>query len=137
MDNEQKFVILLDSKLPAGLLANTAAVLALTIGRSVESIIGADVADSAGQLHKGITIIPLAILRSSSEEIVRIREQASQMPDLLVVDVTNAAQTTKNYDDYTKKIASLPIEQLVYLGLALYGSKKSVNRLTGNIGLLR
>ncbi|MFW5435031.1 DUF2000 family protein [Paenibacillus apiarius] len=37
---------------------------------------------------------------------------------------SNAAQTTKNYDDYTQKIATFTSNELDYLGIALYGDKK-------------
>lgn len=64
-NNETKCVLLIDSELPLGLLANTAAVLVLTIGKRVEGIIGSDVVDGSGQIHTGITTIPLPILKST------------------------------------------------------------------------
>jgi len=46
--NDAKCVLLIDSDLSIGLLANTAAVLALTIGKRAEGIIGPDVVDGSG-----------------------------------------------------------------------------------------
>ena len=55
---------------------------------------------------------------------------------MLVVDFTKTAQRELYCEDYTDKLAATPVEELKYLGIALYGSKKSVNRLVGNLPLL-
>ena len=138
-DGQAKCVMVLDEDLPAGLLANTAGVLALTLGRRLDSIIGPDVVDGSGRSHAGITTIPIPILKANGDTVKGIRLKAEEAADdlLLVVDVTDAAQTTKTYDDYTEKIAAVPSEGLKYLGVALYGDKKPVNKLTGSLPLLR
>jgi hypothetical protein len=138
-NNDTKCVLLIDSELPLGLLVNTAAVLALTIGKRVEGIIGPDVVDGSGQMHIGITTIPLPILKSTQEDLLLLKQKISSeaFQDLLVVDFSNAAQTTKNYEEYTRKIATFTREDLHYLGIALYGDRKKINKLTGNLSLLR
>lgn len=138
-NNETKCVLLIDSDLPLGLLANTAAVLALTIGKKVERIIGPDVVDGSGQIHTGITTIPLPILKSTQEDLQELKQKVftEKFQDLLVVDFSNAAQTTKTYEEYSKKIATYTSEDLNYLGIALYGDRKKINKLTGNLSLLR
>lgn len=118
-------------------MANTAGVLALTLGRRLDSIIGPDVVDASGTSHAGITTIPIPILKAKGDTVKDIRLKAEGADELLVVDVTDAAQTTKTYDDYTEKIAAVPSEGLEYLGVALYGDKKPVNKLTGSLPLLR
>lgn len=137
--NDTKCVLLIDSELPLGLLANTAAVLALTIGKRVGGIIGPDVVDGSGHIHTGITTIPLPILKSTQEDLHVLKQKISSEAflDLLVVDFSNAAQTTKTYEEYTKKIATYSSEDLQYLGIALYGDRKKINKLTGNLSLLR
>lgn len=138
MENGQvKCVMVLDEELPAGLLANTASILALTLGRRLDSIIGPDVKDGSGSVHVGITTIPIPILKANDEVLRDIRMKAEEAEDLLVVDVTDAAQMAKTYEDYTRKIAAIPSEGLKYLGVALYGSKKPVNKLTGSLPLLK
>ena len=138
MENgKAKCVMVLDEGLPAGLLANTAGVLALTLGRRLDAIVGPDVVDGSGRSHAGITTIPIPILKAEGGVVRDIRLKAEETADLLVVDVTDAAQTTKTYDDYTEKIAGVPSEELKYLGVALYGDKKPVNKLTGSLPLLR
>jgi hypothetical protein len=57
--------------------------------------------------------------------------------DILIVDFTETAQKEVRYEDYTGKLAMTPAGELKYLGVALYGPKKSVNKLVGNLPLLR
>ncbi|MBA4538130.1 DUF2000 domain-containing protein [Bacillus aquiflavi] len=136
---ETKCVMVIDANLPTGLIANTTAVLALTLGKEIDGIIGPDVKDGSGHSHIGITTTPIPILKGNSEKIKQLREKVydEEFSDLLVVDFSNAAQTTKNYEEYTQKIAAFSATDLKYLGIALYGDKKKVNKLTGSIALLR
>jgi hypothetical protein len=136
---DQKCVIVIDTELPLGLIANTAAVLSLTLGKHITDILGPDVSDASGNLHLGITTIPIPILKGSKESIKEIRQKVSAMnfTDLLVVDFTDAAQTTKNYEDYMNKISSTQFDDLQFLGIAIYGDKKDVTKLTGNLPLMR
>ncbi|OIJ21866.1 hypothetical protein BKP45_04005 [Anaerobacillus alkalidiazotrophicus] len=135
---ENKCVLIIDLELPTGLIANTAAVLALTLGKKIDDIIGPEVYDGDGRTHEGITTIPLPILKSTEQAIKELRDKiSSDFSDLLLVDFSNAAQTTKNYDDYTEKISQYTTNDLKYLGIAVYGEKKKVNKLTGSLGLLR
>ena len=52
-----------------------------------------------------------------------------------MVDFCDAAQTTKNYADY--KIKLQESDNLEYLGIALMGNKKVINKFTGSMPLLR
>ncbi|SMO91520.1 DUF2000 domain-containing protein [Melghirimyces algeriensis] len=135
---ERKCVMVIDSELPMGLIANTAAVLALTLGKKVEGIIGPEVIDVTGTIHEGITTMPIPILKGDKSNIKALRDTiGAEHPDLLLVDFSNAAQTTKNYEDYIHKMAQCAQDDLEYLGIAIYGEKRKVNKLTGSLGLLR
>jgi len=132
-----KCVMVIADELPSGLAVNAAGVLAITLGRRVESLVGPDVVDGSGQLHAGLINITLPVLKADRDIIKQIRMKASALPDLLVVDLTEPAQTSRTYQDYTKRMAGLPAEELGYLAVALYGNKKAINKLTGNLPLLR
>jgi hypothetical protein len=134
-----KVAIIVDSALAPGLAANTAAVLALTIGRRVESVIGSSLKDGDGSAHAGITNTPVPILAASGDAIKEIRNRAAaaESGDLLVVDFTDCAQRSRNYDDYASLLATSTNESINYLGVGLHGPAKSVNKLTGNLRLLR
>lgn len=134
---DKKCIIILDQDLPVGLLANSSAVLALTLGKTIEGIIDRDIVDGSGEIHKGITNTVLPILKTEKENLTIIREKANQMPEVLVVDFSDVAQRTKTYADYTSQLQDTKAEDLRYLGIALYGDKQIINSLTGNLSLLR
>lgn len=138
-DQLTKCVMVINSELPLGLIANTAAVLALTLGKRIEGIIGPDVFDGSGTCHIGITTTPIPILKSNGEGIKELRDKVASkdFSDLLVVDFSDAAQTTTTYEDYTEKILGCTVNDLEYLGVAIYGDRKKVNKLTGSMPLLR
>ncbi len=136
---DKKCALVIDSDLSLGLMVNTSAVLAMTLGKKIEGIIGSDIVDACGNAHIGITNTPLPILKGTKEKIREIREKLAHenIAELLVVDFSDVAQSSKNYKDYKDKLSITNTEDLNYLGIALYGNKKDVNRFTGNLPLLR
>ena len=66
MENtENKCVIVADEELPVGILANTAAILGMTLGKCLPDCVGEDIPDGSGLMHKGITNIPIPILKGN------------------------------------------------------------------------
>ncbi|BBD06918.1 DUF2000 domain-containing protein [Desulfovibrio ferrophilus] len=131
-----KCVIIIDPELPLGLIANTAAVLSLSLGRKAPHVVGPPVVDASGVVHEGITGVPIPVLKSQRDALRGLSTQARES-GLYVVGFTRAAQTSRRYDEYEVKMSAVSSEEQCYLGLALYGESKSVSRLTGNLGLLR
>lgn len=136
-DDSMKCVMIIDKTLPLGLMVNTAGLLGATLGRMEESIIGLDIADASGGIHTGILNIPMPILSADADKIKFIRDKALKIEGLLVVGFTETAQKTVRYEDYSERLAKMTSGELKYLGVALYGAKKLVNRLVGNLPLLR
>ena len=134
LEQNHKLAIIIDSSLPMGLIANTASVLSLSIGKFIDGIIGEDLTDKRQKKHIGITTIPIPILKSDKQTIKNIRENLYE-EEIFVVDFCDAAQTTKNYADY--KIKLQESDNLEYLGIALMGNKKVINKFTGSMPLLR
>lgn len=134
---DKKCVVVLDQDLPVGLLANSSAVLALTLGKTVDGILGHDIQDGSGETHKGITNTVLPILKTEKANLTTIREKANNLHGVIVVDFSDVAQRTKNYDDYAAQLQATKSEDLRYLGIALYGDKQAINSLTGSLALLR
>jgi hypothetical protein len=134
-----KCVMIIDENLPVGLIANTAAVLALTIGHRIDGIIGEDVEDRDGQVHTGITQVPIPLLKGDRDSIRSVRDRVLDLncDDLFLVDFCNVAQRSRAYAQYKESLRRTPVDQLVYLGIAICGPRKQVDKLTGNIGLLR
>ena len=136
---ENKVAIILDVGLPSGLAANTAAVLALSLGRQLDSIIGPELKDADGSAHAGITTVPIPILTAPTETVKEIRHRAVIDVDggLVLVDFTDCAQRTRNYDDYARLLEVAADADIAYLGLAVHGPRKLVQRLTGSLPLLK
>ena len=130
-------MMVISESLPVGLAVNAAGVLAATLGRRVESLVGPDVVDGSGERHAGLVRIPIPVLKADEEEIRKVRARAAELEDLLVVDVTETAQSSRTYEEYEDRMSLAQGDGLGYLGVALYGEKRSVNKLTGNLPLLR
>lgn len=138
IENE-KCVILIDNELPIGIISNTAAILGITIGMKQPAIVGTDIEDSDGCSHIGIIKFPIPILKSNKQELKELRKKLynHEYDDLAVVDFTDLAQSCKNYNEYIEKMKACPQTELNYIGIAIYGNKKKINKLTGNIPLLK
>ena len=109
MDSQNdKCVMVIDENLPLGIIANTAAVLGITLGKQHQII-----------------------------KELRSRLYTEEFQQLTVVDFSDVAQSCNDYEDFTQKIGRTDEENLQYFGIAMYGNKKQVNKLTGSMGLLR
>lgn len=135
----EKCVMVIDESLPQGLIANTAAIMGITLGKKMPEAVGVDVSDLDGNKHLGIIEFPVPILGASSEKIRQIRESlfGLDFQDLTVVDFSDLAQGCKTYDEFIKKMSMTSESDLQYLGIAICGAKKKVNKLTGSMPLLR
>lgn len=138
LENE-KCVIIIDENLELGLIANVASVLGITIGNKVSNIVGEDVLDVNLNAHLGITKIPIPILKGDNEILKDIRTKLfdSNFSELTVVDFSLLAQKCKTYDEYILKMKKTTETEVDYIGIAIYGNKKKINKLTGNLPLLR
>ena len=136
---EEKCVMIIDETLPLGIIANTAAILGITLGKELPEVVGCDVTDSSGSLHKGIIEFPVPILSGNKKILREIREKLCrpEFSDLLTVDFSDMAQTCKTYEEFTFKMGNTAESNLNYIGIAICGSKKKVNKLAGSIALLR
>ncbi len=133
----EKCVIIIDGSLTLGEIANTAAILGITLGGRISGSIGEDVYDSAGNLHTGIIKIPVPVLKASRETLKSLRLKLFDPPfsELTTVDFTDLAQSCKTYDEFIGKMSSS--QDLNYIGLAIFGDKKMVTKLTGNLPLMK
>lgn len=134
-----KCVMIIDEGLPLGVITNAAAVMGVTIGKHLPQAVGADVVDQAGNEHLGIIQFPIPVLKGSRERLKELRARLYDdgFCDLKVVDFTHTAQSCRTYDEYMEKMADASETDLCYLGIAICGDRKKVNKLTGNLPLLR
>lgn len=135
----EKCVMVIDENLPLGIIANTAAIMGITLGKKLPEVVGADVYDRTGNEHLGIIEFPVPILKGNADIIKNIREKLydSEFSDLTVVDFSDLAQGCKTYSEFIEKMNNIAETDLNYFGVAICGAKKKVNKLTGSMALLR
>ena len=135
----EKCVMVIDENLPLGIIANTAAIMGITLGKKMPEVVGADVYDRTGNEHLGIIEFPVPILKGNADILKTIREKLYEpdFSDLTVVDFSDLAQGCKTYDEFIEKMKGVSEIDLNYFGIAICGTKKKVNKLTGSMALLR
>ena len=106
MDGQtEKCVMVLDEGLPPGLVANTAGILGITLGKHIPEAVGPDVTDRSGRTHLGIIEFPVPILRADRETLYELRERLYEpaFAALTAVDFSDVAQGCKTYDEFIAK----------------------------------
>ena len=137
--NELKCVMVVDEAMPQGIIANSTAVMGVTIGKLFPEVVGQDVVDQTGYRHQGIIEFPIPILKGNRDFLRDMRERLYEptFEQLTVVDFFDVAQGFKTYSEYIEKMTHVPESAIDYFGLTLFGNKKQVNKLTGSLPLLR
>lgn len=135
----EKCVMIIDEDLPLGIIANAAAIMGITLGKEMPEVVGEDVFDGSGRPHLGIIEFPVPILRGNTETIRAVREKLyePEFSELSVVDFSDLAQSCKTYEEFIGKMKVTQEKELQYFGIAVCGTKKMVNKLTGSMPLLR
>lgn len=134
-----KCVMIVDGSLPRGFIANTTAALGISLASIEDGLVGKKVKDKSGRLHEGVTNIPIPILTLDNVKMKELynRLQEHGDEDIRMIGFNNIAQRFLHYDDYEMKLLSTTKDDIEYLGLCLYGSKKKINKITGNLKMLR
>lgn len=137
--NNMKCVMIFDESLPVGVIANTAAIMGASLGKTDPEVVGITPVDMDGNEHSGLIQFPVPILKSDSDTIQDIRKKALDTygEDIDIIDFTDIAQKSMTYDDYLNNYKATAGDDISYLGLTLCGPKKAINKLTGNLSLLR
>lgn len=136
---DEKCVIIVDEGMEIGVIANVTAILAISLGKLRPDISGEDTVDADNHTHFGLIQVPVPVLKASAEKVAEIRNKLFEegFEDISCIDFTNVAQECMTYADYTDTMKQSTKDDLVYMGIAMVGSKKKVNKLTGSLGLLR
>jgi hypothetical protein len=131
-----KWVVVVQEDLPAGRAANAAASVSAAIGARVRGLLGPDAVDGDGSAHPGLPWAGCSVLVAASEQLTAIRSKAAGSDGVLVVDMPEAAQLTRVYDEYLQAVAETPSEALAPLAVALVGPRNRVDRIVGRLPLL-
>ncbi|GHC80380.1 hypothetical protein GCM10007079_19290 [Nocardiopsis terrae] len=108
--------------------------LGLALGARLENSLGAAGKDADGTVHAGINPHPVPALSATGEELRRIKALADQR-DLTVVGFNEVARSSCTYVEYLDRLAVTEPQELEYVGLALFGPRQDVNKLTGKLSL--
>ncbi len=136
MQDLVKTAFVMASDLPVGLAINTGALLGATLGNKLPYLIAESLPDGSGVLHPGLSWLPMPILQADRPTIKAIADDA-RSAGLLVVDVSEPAQTARTFGEYRQLLAAVSGADLTYAGIGVYGDKKTVNKLVGKLTLYR
>lgn len=138
-NSTHKCVLIVDNAQHTGIVANIASVLSMTLGCKVDNIVSHDVYDKQGEIHLGITQLPIPILGASREKIKDIRKHFLSLGinNLVLVDFSTIAQHARTYDEYEQAMAIADEKDLQYIGIGVCAPKRIINKATGNLSLLK
>ncbi|CAN7391426.1 DUF2000 domain-containing protein [Rhizobium sp. LjRoot98] len=128
-------VIVVDRNLPVGRAANAAAVIALTIGKLHPELAGANLVDKTGFAHPGLIPIGISILGADASDLGKLRSKALTR-DITVVDFPIQGQQTNDYMAFGAAVAETITDDLQYVGVGVFGPRKSIGKIVGKFGLL-
>lgn len=128
-EKPDRCVLIMNSAVSGGYLANAIAVIALTVGQRHPYLVGDPLVDANGVSHPGLIPIGIPMLQCSSEQLKDIRAKALEK-GFDVVDFPKQGQQTKNYAEFMDMMSTASTDELEYLGIAVIGKKNPVNKLT-------
>lgn len=128
-EKPDRCVLIMNSSVNGGYLANAIAVIALTVGERYPYLVGEPLVDACGVSHPGLIPIGIPMLQCENEQLKELRSKALEK-GYDVVDFPKQGQMTKNYDEFLEMMSVANTDDLEYLGIAIIGKKNPVNKLT-------
>lgn len=128
-EKPNRCVLIMNSSVSGGHLANAIAVIALTVGERHPYLVGEPLVDASGVSHPGLIPIGIPMLQCDNEQLKDLRTKALEK-GFDVVDFPKQGQQTKNYDEFLEMMSTANTDDLEYLGIAIIGKKNPVNKLT-------
>lgn len=133
----EKIVIVVSPNLERGLAANRAAVLATGLVAGKPEMIGSDLKTKDGITILGFTQMPIPILTSKPEQsLLKMADECKKL-DCQVYLFLTRAQGMRSYEEYRKSVSESNYSDLDVDAIAISGTKKSVNAITGSLPMLR
>lgn len=134
--SDRKLVIALQEDLSPALAANAAAVLGLALGGRLEGSVAGDSEDASGGVHAGLNPHPVPTLTASADRLGELHAKAAARKDVVVVGFNEVARRSRTYEAYTEALARTPAEDVAHVGVALFGPRNAVTRLTKRLPLM-
>ncbi len=136
MGMSTKIVVVLREDLEPALAANAGVVLGLALGGRLENSLAADGKDAGGGVHAGLNPHPVPTLVASGEQLRQLKAGADER-ELTVVGFNEVARRSRDYVEYLDALAATEPQDVEYVGVAVLGPRRDVNRLTGKLALMR
>jgi hypothetical protein len=134
---ENKIALVVAPNLAIGQVANRAAVLATGLAAQHPEIIGNDLVTADGMRLPGFTKVPIAVLQAKDPDSLPVLFVKAQEQECMVLVFLSRAQGLRSYADYTQSVAGSNGDELDIDAFILYGPRKQVNKITGNLPMLR
>ncbi|MEU4237843.1 DUF2000 domain-containing protein [Actinoplanes sp. NPDC026619] len=131
-----KWVVVVDSALPAGRAANAAICTAAATAQAVAGLLGDDAVDADGNTHPGLPWAGCTVLAADAATLRTIRARAAARPDFFVADMPAAAQQTRVYTEYLAAVGEAPADGLDYYAVSIVGPRNPLDKIVGKLPLL-
>lgn len=132
-----KFVAVLNKKIPVGLLMNALGHMAVGLSASYPNIPEMrfdSYFDKNGGEHKSISDHPFIILSADNSNQIRSLRNELISAGIHFVDFTNT-MTVGTYAEQKERTKNTPEEQLEYYGTCMFGDKATLNQLNRKFSL--
>lgn len=132
---ENKLVAVMNKKIEPGVIMNALAHMCIGFGSAIgkEPLRLSNYIDKDGGSHLNISEMPFMVLRANSNKIRSLRKAASE-EGIQFVDFTDT-MTIGTYIEQIEKTKQTQEEELVYLGIILFGDWEKVSELTRKFSL--
>jgi hypothetical protein len=121
-----------------GLLGNAIAVVAVGLGASAPTLGGMPLQDAAGRRFRSSATVPVPVLQSTPENLLKILDQAIAAPGLdAIVAFPVFAQTIHDFATYRTTLEGRDLTEESIAAIGIAGDSEVVRRLTQGLSLLR
>ena len=140
MGLNQKVVIVLNERIEAGRLLNAAAHLALGYGASRGESGRTELhllnyVSASGEAYPNISALSLIVLKATPGQLRTVWQRA-HAEGIACMSFTNT-MTEGTYVEQLERTEKTPVDELVFFGVLLFGSREQLDPLTRKFSLFR
>jgi len=132
-----KCVIIVNKALGIGHAANAVSVIGVSLGRSINGLVGPDMQSRDNVNYPGVIYVPLPILLAANEHLQALQEKALADEEIHAMPFSALAQSCRNYQEYEARISDTDSSAIELVAIGLIGPQKKISKLTGNLPLLK
>ena len=132
-----KMVIIINEELPLGLAMNALTVIGVSLGKTFEGIVGADLTSRDNVCYPGVVKAPLPILKADEPSLKLLQSNLSDNQEIELMPFSSLAQSCRTYEEYQTKLSGASDQDLKLAAIGIVGLRKQVNKYTGNLSLYK